>query len=51
VEGALIAADRTSYALSVLEVIAPVSLRERFGLEDGDKVKVAFFPRTENKSE
>ena len=40
VEGALIAADRTRYDLSVLEVIAPVSLRERFGLEDGDTVTV-----------
>lgn len=41
VEGAIIAADRTSYDLSVVEVIAPVSLRERFGLEDGDAVRVS----------
>ncbi len=42
VEGALIVADRTSYDLSVLEVISPVGLRERFGLEDGDTVRVTF---------
>ena len=42
VEGALIVADRTSYDLSVMEVISPVGLRERFGLEDGDTVRVTF---------
>jgi riboflavin kinase len=42
VEGALIVADRTGYDLSVMEVIAPVSLRERFELEDGDVVRVTF---------
>jgi len=41
VEGALIIADRTSYDLSVLEVIAPIKLRERFGLEDGDIVRLS----------
>ena len=40
VEGALVVADRTSYDRSVMEVIAPVSLRERFGLEDGDMVRL-----------
>jgi len=39
-EGAMIVADRTGYDLSVVEVIAPVNLRERFGLEDGDVVKL-----------
>jgi len=39
-EGALVVADRTSYDLSVMEIIAPVSLRERFGLRDGDTVRV-----------
>jgi len=42
VEGALIVADRTGYDLSVMEVISPVSLRERFGLEDGDSVRLVF---------
>lgn len=41
VEGALVVADRTSYDLSVMEIIAPISLREHFGLEDGDTVRVS----------
>ena len=40
VEGALVVADRTAYDLFVMEVIAPVSLRDRFGLEDGDTVRL-----------
>jgi CTP-dependent riboflavin kinase len=42
VEGALIVADRSGYDASVMEVIAPVDLRERFGLEDGDLVRLVF---------
>ena len=42
VEGALIVAERTSYDLSVMEVISPVGLRERFSLEDGDTVRLTF---------
>jgi len=42
VEGALIVAERTTYDLSVMEVISPVNLRERFGLQDGDPVTVTF---------
>ena len=40
VEGALVVADRTAYDLNVIEVIAPVNLREQFGLEDGDVVRL-----------
>ncbi len=40
VEGAMIVADRTGYDLSVAEVIAPVNLRERLELEDGDVVRL-----------
>jgi riboflavin kinase len=40
VEGALVVADRTSYDLSVMEIIAPVNLREKFGLRDGDTVRM-----------
>ncbi len=40
VEGAIVVADRTSYDMSVLEVIAPMNLRERFGLRDGDSARV-----------
>lgn len=42
VGGALIVADRSGYDASVMEVIAPVDLRERFGLEDGDLVRLVF---------
>jgi len=48
VEGAMIVADRTSYDLSVLEVISPFRLRERFGLEDGDTVRVTFVSGSES---
>lgn len=41
VEGALIVAERTTYDLSVMEIISPIYLRRHFGLEDGDTVKVS----------
>ncbi|MFQ6053476.1 MAG: DUF120 domain-containing protein [Candidatus Bathyarchaeia archaeon] len=41
VEGALIVAERTTYDLSVMEIISPVYLRGRFGLEDGDTLRVS----------
>lgn len=40
VKGALIAAMRTHYDFSVLEIISPVCLRKHLGLKDGNKVKV-----------
>jgi riboflavin kinase len=40
VKGALISALRSHYDESVLEIIAPVSLRKHLGLKDGHKVKV-----------
>ena len=42
VGGALIVADRSGYDLSVMEVIAPVNLREGLGLVDGDVVRLTF---------
>jgi riboflavin kinase len=41
VEGALIVANRTTYDLTVMEVISPINLRKHFGLRDGDTVKVS----------
>jgi len=41
VEGALVVADRTTYDLSVMEIISPVYLRGCFGLRDGDAVRVS----------
>ena len=37
-EVAIIFAERTHYPKEVVEVIAPICLRERFKLRDGDKV-------------
>lgn len=42
VEGALIVAERSGYDRGVMEVVSPENLRERFGLEDGDRVKLVF---------
>jgi len=43
VEGALIFPQRTHYNKEIIEVIAPVNLRERLGLKDGDEVEVEVF--------
>jgi len=40
VKGALVTALRSHYDASVLEIIAPVCLRKKLGLKDGNKVKV-----------
>ncbi len=42
VQGALIIADRTGYDLSVMEVISPFNLRNKFNLKDGDVVSLTF---------
>ncbi len=44
VEGAIVVASRSHYGPSVLEVISPVYLRERFNLKDGDRVRVRVLP-------
>lgn len=41
--GALLAIERTHYDSSVLEVIAPVNLREALDLEDGDECSVTAY--------
>lgn len=40
IEGAVVLPQRTHYPPDVLEVIAPVSIREKLGLKDGDLVEV-----------
>jgi riboflavin kinase len=40
VKGALVIATRSHYDVSVLEIIAPVSLRKQLTLKDGNKVKI-----------
>ena len=43
VKGAVITAMRSHYNTSAVEVIAPIFLRDRLKLKDGDKVKVKIF--------
>ncbi|MCL5068015.1 MAG: CTP-dependent riboflavin kinase [Thaumarchaeota archaeon] len=40
VEGAVLVIERTSHDDSVLEIISPVNVRQKFRLKDGDPVKV-----------
>jgi riboflavin kinase len=48
IEGAIVSAIRSHYNSSVVEVIAPVYLREKLKLKDGNKVRVEIFiPRSQ----
>ena len=40
IEGAVITPERTHYPEDIIEIIAPVNLREHLGLEDGNKINV-----------
>ena len=40
VEGAIVIPKRTHYPSEILEIIAPIKLREKLGLKDGDIVEV-----------
>jgi riboflavin kinase len=40
---AVLGIERTHYDYSVIEVIAPVDLRKRFGLTDGDECTVVVY--------
>lgn len=40
IRGAVIIPDRTHYPADLLEIIAPVNLREMLGINDGDNVKI-----------
>lgn len=43
IDGALIVANRTTYDLSVMEIISPVYLRKNLGLKDGDSVRISIY--------
>jgi len=43
VEGALVIPLIPNYPLNQMEIIAPINLREAFGLQDGDEVTVEIF--------
>lgn len=40
IRGAIVRPERTSYPATLLELIAPVNLREALSLSDGDEVEV-----------
>ena len=40
VKGAIVVPDRTRYSANVLELIAPLSLRKKFDLNEGSKINV-----------
>jgi riboflavin kinase len=42
VECALLRLEKTDHPMGIAEVIAPVELREKFNLEDGDKVVLKY---------
>lgn len=50
VEGAILAIERTHYDDSVLEFIAPINIREKLGLKDGDEVIVNISLKSDNSS-
>lgn len=43
IEGAVVMPERTHHPTDVVEVIAPVKLREALGLRDGDKVEIEIY--------
>lgn len=43
VQCALLLIERTSHGLDVVEVVAPIRLRDRLGLRDGDEVSISVF--------
>ncbi len=45
ISGAVLIIERTHYDYSVMELIAPVNIREELGLRDGDKIVVKVFHR------
>jgi riboflavin kinase len=43
VEGAVVIPERTHHPTDVIEVVAPVKLRDVLGLKDGDKVEIEIY--------
>jgi len=50
VDGAVLVVERTSHDNSVLEVIAPMRLRDRLNLKDGDSIKVGIDAVADSKN-
>jgi riboflavin kinase len=51
VKGALVTATRSHYDTSVIEIVAPISLRKQLKLKDGHKVKVEIFTSSPKTSD
>jgi len=43
VEGAVVMPERTHHPTDVIEVVAPVKLRDVLGLRDGDRIEIEVF--------
>lgn len=50
IEGAIIQPERTHYSEDLLELIAPINLRKRLDLKDGDIVEVIYDKRCDRRS-
>ncbi|MEM0360464.1 MAG: DUF120 domain-containing protein [Candidatus Diapherotrites archaeon] len=46
---AIIRPAKTSHPCNIIEIIAPVKLREKFELKDGDAVEISAWKKTEKK--
>ena len=42
IKGAIVRPERTNYSPNLVEVIAPLNLRKRLNLKDGDKLEIIF---------
>jgi len=48
IKGAVVIPEKPNYPSDVLEIIAPVHLREALSLKDGDEVEIAIFLETKH---
>jgi riboflavin kinase len=44
IEAAVVIAQRTHHSEEILEVVAPVNIREALGLQDDDKITLTVIP-------
>ncbi|ACX72353.1 CTP-dependent riboflavin kinase [Methanocaldococcus vulcanius M7] len=45
IKGAVVLPKKTYHSSDIIEVVAPIKLRDEFGLKDGDVVKIQFSPK------
>ncbi|MDG6994783.1 MAG: CTP-dependent riboflavin kinase [Nitrososphaerota archaeon] len=51
IDGAVLVIERTSHDDSVLEIISPINVRQKFRLKDGDPVRVSIHTQTSGVSQ